>query len=129
CRLVVESESRPVAGDERGWVAKLVQEHVVDRWRHRDEPEHLRTIEARLHHAPPEEAGWLPLYRRILDAGGEIDAGDSPGETALLLSGVATRSFDKLRVGNPIYAAVFDERWAQEASERRRPSTGSLEPR
>jgi GAF domain-containing protein len=129
CRLVVESESRPVAGDERAWVAKLVQERVVDRWRHRDEPEHLRTIEARLHHALPHEAGWLPLYQRILEAGGEIDASDSPGETALLLSGLVTRSFDKLRVGNPIYAAAFDERWVQAALERQRPSTSSPEPR
>jgi hypothetical protein len=73
--------------------------------------------------------GWLPLYQRLLEAGGEIDAGDSPGETALLLSGLVTRSFDRLRLGNPIYAAVFDERWAQEALERRRPSTVSPEPR
>jgi hypothetical protein len=118
CRLAVVDESRPPVGAEREWVAKLVARQVIDTWRHRDEPEHLKTIEARLYDARPHEAGWLSLYRRILAAGGEIDATDSPEETALLLSGLVTRSFEKLRVGNPIYAAVFDEAWAEEAKGR-----------
>jgi predicted ATPase/GAF domain-containing protein len=121
CRLVVDAETRPLPGREREWVANLVEQRVIDRWRHRDEPEHLRTIEARVLHAPLDEPASLSLYQRILEAG-EIDAGDSPEETALILSGLVTRTFDKLRVGNPIYARVFDEAWVKSAMDRRHAS-------
>ncbi|WP_437675651.1 AAA family ATPase [Sorangium sp. So ce131] len=110
CRLVVEDESRPPPGKEREWVANLVRSRVIDKWRHRDEPEHLKTIEARILRAPGDVAALLALYRRIREQG-EVDAGESPLEGTLLLSGLVTQAFDKLRVGNPIYAAVFDDDW------------------
>ncbi|XXT20077.1 AAA family ATPase [Sorangium sp. So ce429] len=110
CRLVVEDESRPPPGKEREWVANLVRSRVIDKWRHRDEPEHLKTIEARILRAPGDVAALLTLYRRIREQG-ELDAGESPLEGTLLLSGLVTQAFDKLRVGNPIYAAVFDDDW------------------
>lgn len=110
CQLVVEDESRPPAGKERDWVATLVQASVIDNWRHRDEPEHLKTIEARILRAPGGVRELLSLYRRIRDLG-EIDAGESPVEEALVLSGLVTQTWGKLRVGNPIYATVFDDAW------------------
>ena len=110
CQFVVEDESRPVAGRERGWVANLVHRRVLDGWRHRDEPEHLKTIEARILHAPHDVRALLQLYRRIRSQG-EVEVGQSPLETTLLLSGLATRAFDKLCVGNRIYETVFNDAW------------------
>lgn len=110
CRVIAEDESRPIAGKEREWVANLVHTRVIDKWRHRDEPEHLKTIEQRILNAPDDIAALLNLYRRILNQN-EVDAGESPLESTLLLSGLVTQAFDKLRVGNPIYAAAFDNAW------------------
>lgn len=114
CGLIAEDESRPPAGKESEWVASLVQGRVIDHWRHRDEPEHLKTIEARLLRDDAGVPALLSAYRRILDEV-EVDAGDSPLEEALVLSGLVTQTFDKLRVGNPIYAAVFDHGWIEAA--------------
>lgn len=110
CRLLADDESRPLSGREREWVASLVQRRVIDNWRHRDEPAHFKTIEARLMSKAQEVPALLSLYRRILNEA-EVDTGDSPLEAALILSGLVTRTFDKLRVGNPIYAAVFSNEW------------------
>lgn len=110
CRLAVCSESRPALGREREWVAKLVRTRVVNKWRQQDEPEHLRTIDARILHFAADAPRLLEVYRRVLHAG-ELDASDSGDESTLLLSGLVTRDRDKLRVGNPIYAAVFDDAW------------------
>lgn len=122
CRLLSEDESRPPSGREREWVASLVHSRVIDNWRHRDEPEHLRTIEARLLSEPANIPALLWLYRRILNEV-EVDAEDSPFEAALVLSGLVTRTFDKLRVSNPIYAAIFDNPWIDAALEH-----STLEP-
>lgn len=110
CRLLADDESRPLPGRESEWVASVVQRRMIDSWRHRDEPAHLKTIEARLMSHAEESSALLVLYRRILDEV-EVDASDSPLEAALTLSGLVTRAFDKLRVGNPIYAAVFSKEW------------------
>jgi predicted ATPase/GAF domain-containing protein len=120
CRLVVEDESRPPAGKERDWVANLVHARVIDKWRHRDEPDHLKTIEARILSAPDDVAALLTLYQQILNQG-EVDAGESPLETTLLLSGLVTQAFDKLHVGNPIYAAVFGNEWIDAGLAARKP--------
>lgn len=113
CQLIAEEESRSPTGREREWVSNLVRSCVVDNWRHQDEPEHLKTIETRLLQAP-ETGEVLQLYRRILEHR-EIVSSGSLLETTLLLSGLVTKTFDKLRVGNPIYEAVFDEGWIGEA--------------
>jgi predicted ATPase/GAF domain-containing protein len=117
CGIIAADESRPSAGKEREWVSNLVRARVIDDWRHHDDPEHLKTIEARLLHAPSEAPALLSLYQQILDRG-EVDAGDSPLADALVLSGLVTKTFDKLRVGNPIYAMVFDRQWIAAALQR-----------
>lgn len=109
CQLIIEDESRPVASKEREWVANLVHRRVLDGWRYRDEPEHLKTIEARILHSHDVRA-LLQFYREIRSRG-EVEAGKSPLETALVLSGITTRAFDKLRVGNRIYETVFNDEW------------------
>ncbi len=114
CQLIAEDESRPLAEKESEWVAGLVQRRVIDNWRHRDEPEHLKTIEARLLHTAADVPELLSLYRRILNEV-EVDASGSPLETTLVLSGLVTRTFDKLRVGNAIYAAIFGADWIDAA--------------
>ncbi len=113
CRLVSESESRPLLGKEREWVGGIVKERVIDKWRHHDDPEHLKTIEARILHGSENPAALLQGYGQILEQG-EVDAGRLPFESTLLLSGLVTQTFDKLHVGNPIYSAVFGREWIEQ---------------
>jgi predicted ATPase len=118
CRLIAEDESRPPAGKEREWVANLVRTRIIDKWRQYDEPEHLGTIEARiLQQAPGDVAAVLARYRTILDHD-DVQADDSPVDTTLLLSGLVARTFDRVHVGNSIYAAVFDRQWIAAALAR-----------
>ncbi|HEX2572342.1 MAG TPA: AAA family ATPase [Polyangia bacterium] len=114
CQLASLAESRPPAGKEREWVANLVQEKVIDKWRVRDEPEHLKTIEARLLQSPNRE-GLLKLYRKILVRGG-VATRETPLESELVLAGLVTRQWGKLRVGNLVYASIFDGHWLAEAT-------------
>lgn len=110
CKLISESETRPVEGKEREWVKGIVQERIIDNWRHHDDPEHLKTIEMRILRGTEDPVALLRLYRPILEKG-EMDAGQSSLEATLLLSGLVIQAFDKLHVANPIYAAVFGREW------------------
>lgn len=116
CQLIAVDEARPTAGKEREWVANLVRTRVIDRWRHHDEPEHFKTIESRILNAPEHAGALLARYREILEQG-EVASTDSPYEATLVLSGLVMRSFDRVRVGNPLYAEIFDRRWIEEAAE------------
>ncbi|MEM9457851.1 MAG: AAA family ATPase [Myxococcota bacterium] len=110
CSIISEEESRPTEDKEREWVANLVRSRIIDKWRTHDDPEHLGTIEARLLAVPDEVPALLERYQAVLD-GGEVDSDDSSLETSLVLSGLVTRTYDKVCVGNPIYAAIFDQAW------------------
>lgn len=112
CHLAQQSESRPALGTERDWVAALVRDRVIDRWRMRDDPEHLKTIEARILHSSNRSV-FLSLYQQIWKSGG-IPAVGTPAESELLLSGLVVREWGRLRSANPIYASVFDAAWLQD---------------
>jgi len=112
CRLIAHEESRPIRGSEREWVAAIVRTAIVEKWRTQDEPRHLETIEARVFRAPGDPRPRLRRYRDILLAG-ELDLEDSPVDEALVLAGIVTRTFDKIRVGNPVYASIFDRAWIE----------------
>jgi predicted ATPase/GAF domain-containing protein len=112
CRVAAEEESRPVAGKEREWVASLVRTRIIDKWRHHDEPRHLGTIESRILEDSPNAATLVRRYLEILERG-EVGGDDSSIDTTLVLSGIVTRAYDRLRVGNPVYAAVFDRAWVE----------------
>ncbi|MCA9707427.1 MAG: tetratricopeptide repeat protein [Myxococcales bacterium] len=109
CYLAARSESRPPAGKERAWVESLVRARVLDRWRDRDDPEHLRTMEARIMHSPRRRE-LLSLYRELLERS-SVEASETPLESELILSGLVVREWGRLRVGNLVYASVFDAEW------------------
>jgi predicted ATPase len=114
CQLARVAESRPAPDREREWVATLVRQRVVDKWRVHDEPEHLKTVEARILRSPRRSA-LLELYSEILDQAG-VAARDTPLESELVLSGLVVPHWGKLRPGNLIYASVFDNDWIRQAS-------------
>jgi hypothetical protein len=113
CQLARAAESRPPPNKEREWVATLVRQRVLDKWRVRDEPEHLKTVEARVLRSPHRPA-LLALYAEILERAGAAIR-ETPVESELVLSGLVVQEWGKLRPGNLIYASVFDSDWIHQA--------------
>ena len=113
CRLL--GVGQPIAlGQEAAGVARLVQTQVIDNWEAQDEPEHLKTIRDRLLRSGERTGRLLGLYQQILQRG-EIAADDSPAQVELRLTGLVVKREGKLRVYNPIYAAVFNATWLEAA--------------
>ena len=108
-------------GMEASGVEQLVKQQIVQNWESQDNPEHLRTIHARI---VPGGIGHtlsrlqsvdrlLRLYEQILD-NDEIPADDSYEQQELLLSGLVVKQDSKLRIYNPIYRIIFNSQWLKQ---------------
>ncbi|MEG3967321.1 ABC transporter substrate-binding protein [Microcoleus sp. T2B6] len=108
-------------GMEASGVEQLVKQQIVQNWESQDNPEHLRTIHARI---VPGGIGHilsrlqsvdrlLRLYEQILD-NDEIPADDSYEQQELLLSGLVVKQDSKLRIYNPIYRIIFNFQWLKQ---------------
>lgn len=120
CKLVQDAEeSIPVNGED-AWLDKLVQERIIDNWAAQDEPEHLKTIRARLLFDEKKVSGLLGIYQQVLQQG-EIVAEDNPRQMELRLSGIVIKKEGKLRVANRIYQTIFNQSWIEEQFANLRP--------
>lgn len=122
CKLALDSEDLVPDDQDEEWVEKLVRSRIIDNWESQDEPEHLRTIRARI--TSPQEhrlfrneqrsIQLLKLYQHILQNNG-IPADDSPEQMELRLSGLVVKQQGKLKVRNRIYESVFDRQWVEKS--------------
>jgi len=103
----------------------LVGRRIIDKWEVQDEPEHLRTIRDRILSNEQRAGRLLGLYQQILQQG-TVAADDSWEQMELLLSGLVVKSEGKVRVRNPIYAAVFNCDWVSKQLSNLRPYNTSL---
>lgn len=122
CRLLVDSPDYFIAaGQEVEAVKTLVQSHILTSWESQDNPDHLKTISRRICEKDKPFLGkLLRLYQQILQTG-QIAADDSREQNELRLSGLVVKQDGVLKVYNPIYRAVFNEQWVQEALAALRP--------
>jgi WD40 repeat protein len=118
CRLMVYQSARGTSD-----VKALVQKYVIDNWEANDEPEHLKTIRARLLlDYQDRTALLLGIYQQILtDAEQKIYADNSLDQRRLQLSGLVVKRNGYLQVYNPIYAAIFNLDWVQQELAKLRP--------
>lgn len=118
CKLIRSSNAHILNGKEAKDIKKLVESEVIKDWESKDEPEHLRTIRDRLLRSEEPVVPLLQTYYQILQ-GKTINADDSNNvHLKLRLSGLVTKEKGRLKVSNPIYERVFDDRWVQEQLER-----------
>ncbi|WP_424094596.1 AAA-like domain-containing protein [Moorena producens] len=103
----------------------LVGRRIIENWEVQDEPEHLRTIRDRILSYEQRAGRLLGLYQQILQLGA-VAADDSWEQMELLLSGLVVKSHGKVRVRNPIYAAVFNCDWVSKQLSNLRPYNTSL---
>ncbi len=112
CKLIRNCSFVIPTNGEAEWIENLVRSQVIENWGSQDEPEHLRTIRDRLLKREEQAIRLLKLYREVLTQGG-IAAVDSPEQMELLLSGLAIRQQENLKVHNRIYASIFNSSWTE----------------
>lgn len=106
---VISPTSTVTITDEQRWVRQVVQDHIIDHWEAKDEPEHLRTIRDRMLHSEQRNE-LLHLYQRILQ-GEEIPVSNHLTQLELRLTGLVINKAGYLTVSNPIYQTIFNQAW------------------
>ncbi|MEB3282700.1 MAG: AAA-like domain-containing protein [Lyngbya sp.] len=107
-------------------VENLVRSHLIYQWESQDDPEHLRTIRARLLAHPELTARLLGIYQQILQ-GVAVEADDSREQTELILSGLVVKKCGYLQVKNRIYQEVFNLNWIEKKLNSLRPYSQAFE--
>lgn len=120
CQFVQSETDWISAGQEAERVRSLVQSRVIENWEGQDEPEHLRTIQNRVTRENDRKGQLLGLYQQVLEQGA-IPATASEEQIQLRLSGLVVEDQGRLRSHNQIYAAVFDQAWAERILAELRP--------
>jgi len=120
CQLIAESSFSLSSGSETSLVAQLVESRVIKDWEAQDESEHLKTIRNRILIDESRSGRLLGLYQRILQDD-QVPADGSAEQIELRLSGLVREHQGMLQVTNPIYAAVFNQSWVDDALRKLRP--------
>lgn len=148
CKMVLNSCEQIPLNHELVWVSNLVRSQLVENWEARDQPEHFKTIRDRILWSSENRQGkLLGLYQQILqseiyaqshanyrnqNADQDPDAtvpkleegiiaDDSQEQTELRMTGLVVKRNGRLKVYNPIYAAIFNQQWVNQALANLRP--------
>jgi WD40 repeat protein len=120
CYLLVKQHQFIRANAERSAIDKLVDTELITDWESKDNPPHFKTIATRLTANEMRSGSLLGLYQQILNST-TITLDDQSEERELQLSGIAVKIGDRLKVTNPIYAAIFDRLWVDKQLATLRP--------
>ena len=124
CQFMVEESEQ----ENPRTVEEVVKSQIIENWESQDEPEHLRTIRARILRNE-ERAGYLlDLYQQVRrsEVESEITADNTIEQSELLLSGLVARREGKLKVYNLIYKQVFNNNWVENELKNLRPYSESF---
>lgn len=106
------------------WIEQLVKKQIIQQWKAKDDPEHLRTIRDRLLHNEQRAGRLLGIYQQILEAEAgnpPVAIDDSREQKELLLSGLVEKHNGYLKIKNPIYRHVFNAEWVERQLNNLRP--------
>lgn len=119
CQFMVEGSEQ----DNPRSVKQVVKSRIIENWESQDEPEHLRTIQARILRDEQRAGYLLELYQqvRLSEEQSEIIADDTLEQSELQLSGLVVRQQGKLRIYNQIYRKIFDFNWIENQLNNLRP--------
>ena len=119
CQFVVEESIQ----EHPRSVEQVVRSRIIENWESQDEPEHLRTIQARILR-DEERAGYLlELYQqvRLAEEQSQIIADETLEQSELQLSGLVVKQQGKLKIYNKIYREIFDFNWIKTQLNNLRP--------
>ena len=121
CKLAVEDAH--LDGKNRlplsnaAWIKKLTWDKIIHNWETQDEPEHLKTIRARLLGDEKIVSRLLGLIEHILQYG-SIPADESSEQRQLLLTNLVIKRNNQLMIRNPIYQKIFDLDWISQQADK-----------
>jgi len=128
CQLILDEHALVPAGEEEQWIEQFVRTRILENWEAQDEPEHLRTICNRIFRSEQHASHLLKLYQHILEQGSAV-ADNSSEQAELRLSGLVVKRNNVLEVYNPIYKAVFNQAWVEEALAKFQPQDEAIAQR
>ena len=119
CQFMVEESEQ----DSPRSVEQVVKSRIIENWESQDEPEHLRTIQARILRDEQRAGYLLELYQqvRLSEEQSEVIADDTLEQSELQLSGLVVRQQGKLRIYNQIYREIFNFNWIENQLNNLRP--------
>ncbi len=112
CRLMAQKGQKIPEFKVSAYVADLVKTNVIENWLQQDSPEHLKTIQDRILNSDQSQQ-LLELYSEVLQQR-EVSIDSTPGQIELRLSGLVIEVDRRLQVANPIYGAIFTQRWIEQ---------------
>ncbi|MEA5567786.1 AAA-like domain-containing protein [Anabaena sp. UHCC 0399] len=119
CQFMVEESEQ----ENPRSVEQVVRSRIIESWESQDEPEHLRTIQARILRDEQRAGYLLELYHqvRLAEERSLFIADDTLEQSELQLSGLVVRQQGKLRIYNQIYREIFDSSWIENQLNNLRP--------
>ncbi len=114
CQLILERQDQVIEGQERTYVERIVRSFVKywENEKDKDYYRHFQTIKAGILQNQQVTSVLLRLHEILLQR--EVIATESLEDTILLNSGLVIPQKDKLKIANPIYAAIFNSEWIKQ---------------
>ncbi|MBD2459081.1 AAA-like domain-containing protein [Nostoc sp. FACHB-87] len=124
CQFMVEESEQEYPRS----VEQVVRSRIIENWESQDEPEHLRTIQARIVQDEQRAGYLLELYQKIRLAEDRLQntTDEEPEQSELQLSGLVVRQEGKLRIYNHIYREIFNYNWIETQLNNLRPYSTSF---
>ena len=120
--LELLSDSRQGEQATAAWVADLVRRQVIETWESQDLQDHLKAIRDRLLSGDERTRGRiLGLFQQVAEHQ-DVPLEESDDQQFLRLTGVVAAQNGRLRLANPIYAAVFTPAWVAQQLAALRPT-------
>ncbi|MBW4458242.1 MAG: AAA-like domain-containing protein [Nostoc indistinguendum CM1-VF10] len=119
CQFMVEESEQ----ENPRSVEQVVRSRIIENWESQDEPEHLRTIQARILRDEQRAGYLLELYQqvRLSEEQAEVIADETLEQSELQLSGLVVRQQGKLKIYNQIYRRIFNSSWIETQLNNLRP--------
>ncbi|MHC5755820.1 MAG: AAA-like domain-containing protein, partial [Nostoc sp.] len=119
CQYMVEESEQ----ENPRSVEQVVRSRIIENWESQDEPEHLRTIQARILRDEQRAGYLLELYQqvRLAKKQSQVIANETLEQSELQLSGLVVRQQEYLRIYNQIYREIFNFNWIETQLNNLRP--------
>ncbi|WP_221643687.1 AAA-like domain-containing protein [Nostoc sp. UCD121] len=119
CQFIVEESTQ----EHPRSVGQVVRSRIIESWESQDEPEHLRTIQARILRDEQRAGYLLELYQqvRLAEERSQVIADETLELSELQLSGLVVKQEGKLRIYNQIYREIFNLNWIKAQLNNLRP--------
>jgi AAA-like domain/WD domain, G-beta repeat len=120
--LVLREVAIEHSNNMSAWIEQIVRDRIIENWEAQDVPEHLKTLEDRVVKSDERTQGrLLGMYQQILKEESIESKDENYEQLQLRLTGLVVKRENKLQIYNPIYRAVFNQKWVERALEDLRP--------